>query len=692
MPNPRLSMFRGRVGAPIALAVILAACGGSGTPPSPTPAPAPASASLKYFSGDDACSALEQHIEDRAQAMIEDQLVAIRDGPGGGIEVLPAPVTSVGAPSGDAAASPTAPRHSTTNVQVAGVDEFDTIKNDDRHLYAFKADGSQLALSKLRLWPAESMAMLGQARWSPDVAVTGHQMPVGLVRLDAGRLAALTTGAGAVEVMMDGLASAAGAPMICAVGRCGGPPTEWKPPRTVLTLFDTSADAAPAATWSTTLPGRLLGARRIGQKIYAVTESDLQMPQAVRWWPAFLPSGASPEQWRAAFDQLIANNRIVIRDATLAHWLAPLAADGAAATPTAEQCRGFAQVDVPTRLAWLRVNTIDVDTRGVAHETVLAEGADVAMSGTALYVNTTYWRRDDTAGGRTATYLHRFALEPAGRAKYASTGALSGTMLDAYALDEDAAGVVRVAMSDFDPTRRPFTYLATLRPGAPSWTTLGRTAAIAPGETLQSVRFVGERAYLVTFRQVDPFFVFDLSDPTQPRQLGELKLPGFSTYLHPADDTHLVGIGYDDGGWPRRVKASLFDVSDAMRPVEQSGVALGDVFSGSEALWDPHAFTWLPGAAAADDALMAIPMRSFEAVVYGTPRQSRIRLARFHPDRGLRDAGTLTMPAPSGSSAWTDYARRALFIGDAVYGYSDSSVRAARVGDPSTPVATVSIP
>ncbi len=694
MSTVRRSGFRGHlVPAPIILAVTLTACGGSETVPTPAPTPPPTSASLKYFTGEDACGALEQHIEDRAQAMIEDQLVSMRDGRGGGFDVLPAPVTSVGAPSSAAPApAPAAPRHSTTNVQVAGVDEFDTIRNDDRHLYGFKADGSQLALSKLRLWPAESMAMLGQVRWSPESTASGHQMPVGMVQLDAGRLVSLSTGAASVEVMMGGPVPPAGAPMICALGRCGEPPSAWKPPRTVLTLFDTTADAAPAATWSTTLPGRLLGARRIDGKVYAVTETDLQMPPAVRWWPASLPADPTSEQWRAAFDRLIADNRTAIRAATLVHWLAPLDIDGAATTPTAGQCRGFAQIDVPTRLAWLRVHTIDVDARSVAHDTVLAEGATVAMSAQALYVNTTYWRRDNSTGGRTATYLHRFALEPSGRARYMSTGALAGTMLDAYALDEDSNGVLRVAMSDFDDRGRPFTYLATSRPGAPSWRALGRTAAIATGETLQSVRFVGPRAYLVTFRQIDPFFVFDLSDPTQPRQLGELKLPGFSTYLHPADATHLIGVGYDDGGWPRRVKASLFDVGDATRPVEQSSLALGNVYSGSEALWDPHAFTWLPGASAQDDALMAIPMRSFEAAIHGTPQRSQVRLARFHPDRGLRDAGTLTMPAPSASSPWTGYARRAVFVGDVVYGYSDFAVRAARVADPSTPVATVSIP
>jgi len=93
---------------------------------------------------------------------------------------------------------------------------------------------------------------------------------------------------------------------------------------------------------------------------------------------------------------------------------------------------------------------------------------------------------------------------------------------------------------------------------------VGSLEGLAPGEQIYATRFIGETCYLVTFRQIDPFFVIDLSDPTDPTVLGELKIPGFSTYLHPYDETHIIGIGREDN----KVKISLFDVSDMNNPVE----------------------------------------------------------------------------------------------------------------------------
>ena len=169
---------------------------------------------------------------------------------------------------------------------------------------------------------------------------------------------------------------------------------------------------------------------------------------------------------------------------------------------------------------------------------------------------------------------------------------------------------------------------------------LGRTAPIAPGERLQSARFLGDRAYLVTFRQVDPFFVYDLSDAANPKALGELKIPGFSTFLFPVGASHVLGIGYQDGGWPRTIKATLFDVTDPANPLEQSTLALGDSYTASDALWDPHAFTWYSPASAigelpagGNQGTLAIPVRSYASSAFGTIAASGSAWSRSDPVR-----------------------------------------------------------
>jgi len=126
---------------------------------------------------------------------------------------------------------------------------------------------------------------------------------------------------------------------------------------------------------------------------------------------------------------------------------------------------------------------------------------------------------------------------------------------------------------------------------------VGELTNIAPGESIYSTRFMGNRCYLVTFKKVDPFFVIDLRNPRSPQILGELKIPGYSDYLHPYDENHVIGIGKDtkeaeegNFAWYQGVKISLFDVSNVKKPLEISKFNIGDRGTYSDALYDPHAF------------------------------------------------------------------------------------------------------
>jgi Beta propeller domain len=127
---------------------------------------------------------------------------------------------------------------------------------------------------------------------------------------------------------------------------------------------------------------------------------------------------------------------------------------------------------------------------------------------------------------------------------------------------------------------------------------IGKIGNIAPGENFQSARFIGDRLYLVTFEQIDPFFVIDISNATAPKILGELKIPGYSTYLHPYDTDRLIGLGYDtktnqwggvqNGG----LKIDLYNVRDVKNPKQEASLIFGDAGSSSEVLSNPRAFVW----------------------------------------------------------------------------------------------------
>ena len=194
------------------------------------------------------------------------------------------------------------------------------------------------------------------------------------------------------------------------------------------------------------------------------------------------------------------------------------------------------------------------------------------------------------------TSIHKFSLGNV--IEYRGEGAVPGHVLNQFAMDENG-GYFRIATTVGEVSR--------VRGETPSKNNLyvldsalkivGRLEDLAPGEKIYSARFLGNRAYLVTFKKVDPLFVIGLEDPTNPTLLGKLKIPGYSEYLHPYDETHLIGLGKDavpaeegNFAWYQGVKLTMFDVSNVSNPVELATYSIGDRGTDSTALQDHHAF------------------------------------------------------------------------------------------------------
>jgi uncharacterized secreted protein with C-terminal beta-propeller domain len=188
-----------------------------------------------------------------------------------------------------------------------------------------------------------------------------------------------------------------------------------------------------------------------------------------------------------------------------------------------------------------------------------------------------------------ATVIHKLALND-GQIEYKAKGEVFGDLLNQFSLDEKdnylrVATTVSVWMQKRIQNNNVFILDSDLKE-------VSKLTGLSPDERIYSSRFLGNRLYLVTFRQVDPFFVIDLSNPLRPEVLGALKLPGFSQYLHALDDTHIIGVGKetDESGRLQGLKIALFDVSDPTNPKEASKIELGDQGSDSEILQDHKAF------------------------------------------------------------------------------------------------------
>ena len=239
------------------------------------------------------------------------------------------------------------------------------------------------------------------------------------------------------------------------------------------------------------------------------------------------------------------------------------------------------------------VSAIDIRNDDKAEvEVIAASGAVTYMNDHALYLAATDYN------GKTA--ITKFTVSGL-QVGYAGSGEVPGYLVNQFAMDE-YQNHLRVATTNWGSDNSLYVLDSSMN-------IAGSVTGLAKGENIYSVRFVGAKGYIVTFRTVDPLFVFDLSDPTKPVVTGELKIPGFSNYLHPVSETHLLGLGMDVveiyqkdqfgkevviGTKTNGIKVSLFDVSDMGKPVEVSKYLLGNAGSYAEALSNHKAIMFDP--------------------------------------------------------------------------------------------------
>lgn len=263
---------------------------------------------------------------------------------------------------------------------------------------------------------------------------------------------------------------------------------------------------------------------------------------------------------------------------------------------TAEDCNHF----------FITVTSVNLQTSELVHETFLLGSA------TCIYVSQSsiYLAIPKYENNTQKTEIHLILIEK-GEITYEASGEVLGYVLNQFSMDEHN-GYFRIATT-ISSVRRIFEQAASINNVyvlSPNLTILGELEGLAPGERIYSTRFMGDRCYLVTFKKVDPLFVISLENPAKPEILGKLKIPGYSDYLHPYDENHLIGIGKEtveaedgDFAWYQGVKISLFNVSDLENPIEITKFEIGDRGTDSPILWDHKALLFDK-----ENNLLAIPI------------------------------------------------------------------------------------
>ena len=292
----------------------------------------------------------------------------------------------------------------------------------------------------------------------------------------------------------------------------------------------------------------------------------------------------------------------------------------------------------------------------------MANGETVYASPGNLYVSRVEYDYDGTAGKQTAeTVIHKFSLASSGSANYEASGKASGAPINQWAFHE-YQGRLFVATTSADRSDNTESFVTVLEDdGSGNLAQVGQVGDLGRGEDIYAVRYIADKAYVVTFRQTDPLYVIDLSDPTDPTTEGELKITGYSAYLHPVGENLLLGVGREatTTGRVTGAKVSLFDVSDPSDPRTLDSLVLEG--GSSEVEWDARAFLWW-----APKKLAVVPISNWRSNYYGAlalrvnadADSPEIELiSRISHDAATRPTGDTEdcewYDVPSSSLSWT---------------------------------------
>ena len=502
---------------------------------------------------------------------------------------------------------------------------------------------------------------------------------------------------------------------------------------TKLTVLDLTNRSSPQITKEIYIEGSYQTARESGGTVRMVSYGWMEIDGLKTWldfsnyrtyWELDWDSSKREQIWMEVMNETIEYNDKVI-DLTPLDDLLPRIHEKSGDNITTHKytesgdgnCQNFAAASDSTGQGITSVITLDLLEENFSFNAdhVLSNWATVYASGDVMVMAETsqdswwFWG-DEVSDYQEMTNLHVFDISNPGQTDYIASGRINGTILDQFSLSE-YNGNIRVCsttgqwgrwwMDDPEPMLS-HVFVLGLNADETKYEVIGKVGDIAPNESIWSARFIADKAYIVTFRNIDPLWTIDLSEPTNPRIIGELKIPGVSTYIHPVGDTHLltIGIAGDDEGLDWGVtQISFFDVSDFSNPILESELKLnpapngenGWSYSHSEATYEHKAFQYWE-----NDGLLAIPMSTSRWVensimedgkeynYYGYEYVSKLMLINATPEQPLEIYNeNIDHSSYYGSRySWdSPDIKRSIFMGggDYIYAISEKAITAHNV-------------
>jgi inhibitor of cysteine peptidase len=518
--------------------------------------------------------------------------------------------------------------YSTTNIQVAGVDEADIVKNDGSYLYVVSDDYSsnQHYVYIVKADPQDPRVIA-------KITLENNTYLAGMyLSQDGSKLVIIGSHYGDPvflgEPVYDGGNDA------ISVYRYFDNNVE-----TFVDVYDVSDKVHPVLASNVTLSGSYFNSRMIGDYVYAVVSQ-----------PAYV------------YENNVLPLPVVHADIAVTE-ISPSKIYYSDTANYADIANNYF-----TYTTFIGLNVMD-SGQELTNMTVLMGGASkMYVSPSNIYVTYPTYSEE-------GQYTSIYRVSVAGsELTFEAKGSVPGTVLNQYSMDE-YNGNFRIATTLQKTTQMNNVYVLDM-----NMSVLGKLENLAEGESIYSVRFMGDKGYIVTFRQVDPFFVIDLSNAAEPKVAGELKIPGYSSYLHPFDENHVIGLGKENS----TVKLSLFDVSNVNAPKEVAKYIVDANYAESQALRDPHAFLFDK-----DKQLLVLPISLTQYGVVDQsgrePIYSWATTAGFWQGAfvfkantsGFTLKGTVTH-AENATSYGLDYnfsVERALYIGNTLYTVSNARVQ-----------------
>jgi inhibitor of cysteine peptidase len=546
----------------------------------------------------------------------------------GDIAPMPTPAPSLASPGAESASQ--SDSYSTTNIQVAGVDEADIVKSDGNYLYVApsRPTNEQNYVYILKAGPQDPRVI---AR----IALENNTYLAGIyISQDSSKL--IVVGSQYGDYIYLGEPVYAG-----GNGEISIYQYFENNVKTFVNVYDVSDKVHPLLARNVTLSGSYFNSRMIGDYVYAVISQPAYVLENVLPLPRVYADTEVSE---------IAPSKIYYSDTA-----------------------NYSDVanNYFTYTTFISLNVKDSGQELTNMTVLMGRASTMYVSLSNIYLTYPTWSE-----GGEYTSIYRISVDKNVIASETAEGSVPGYVLNQYSMDE-YNGNFRLATTSWKDTTRNAVYVLNS-----NLTTVGEVKLenAEVRETIQSVRFMDDKAYIVTFQQKDPFFVLDMSNPTAPRVAGKLEIPGYSSYLHPYDENHVIGLGKENS----TVKLSLFDVSNVNEPTEIAKYIVEADYAESQALHDPHAFLFDK-----DKQLLVLPISLTQYGVVDQsgrePIYSWATTAGFWQGAyvfklttsGFTLRGTITH-AENATSYGIDYnqsVERALYIGNTLYTVSNAKVQ-----------------